>query len=121
MDNLVHGSNFLKRDIGVDRVNRGGNALAHRGGIAIGSHYEPSTWPGTLLEWNLDHWEAFVANARVVNIAGHPHDLPFHWRTEFCLSGDELFDDNTLAKRIHTGQKPLDKSFIHNGDSRGSR
>src|SRR5215467_141159 len=103
MDNLVHGSNFFERDIGIDRVNHGGNALAHSGGIASGSHYELSIGPRTLLERNLDHWEALVANAHIVNIASHTHDLPFHWRTDFCLPRDELRNDNTLAKRIHTG------------------
>src|SRR5215469_13212626 len=101
MDNLVHGSNLFERDIGTDGVNHSGNALAHGGGIASGSYYELSIWPRTLLEWNLDHREALVANAPVVNIASHAHDLPFRWRTEFCLSGDELCDLDTLAKRIH--------------------
>src|SRR4029077_18726218 len=47
-------------------------------------------------------------------------DLPFHRRTEFSLSGNQLLDDESLAKRIQARQEPPNESLIHNGDSRCS-
>ena len=96
IDELIHGANLVEGQIGIQRLNRGGDA----GGVA---HGDTRAGPGALRERNINFGVSFAANAGIVDVAIDANNLPFDLRTYPADARDQLPDEDTLLQWINIG------------------